>query len=109
MGESFCDRADFLTFLRFEIPIVPHSGGIGLNEYTQQLSLINYLCIAPGDCLLENITTYNHVLKKWQPTKDGYFVTPLEPGYGVEFLPSAIEEFSYPLGSFWVQHLAQKQ
>jgi L-galactonate dehydratase len=83
------------------VPVVPHSGGIGLNEYTQHLSLVDYLCVAGKQSMLENITTFNHVLTTPLQTRDGFFVTPMESGYSVEFKGSAITEYSYPEGTFW--------
>lgn len=80
---------------------MPHSGGIGLNEYTQHLSLVDYLCVSGKQSMLENITTYNHVLTTPLETRDGFFVTPLAPGYSVEFQKTAIDEYSYPDGTFW--------
>ncbi|KPM39366.1 L-galactonate dehydratase [Neonectria ditissima] len=76
-----------LTNIRFNVPIVPHSGGIGLNEYTQHLALVNYICVS--------------VLKHPVQTENGYFVTPWEAGYSVEYKSEAIETYSFPSGSFW--------
>ena len=33
--------------------------------------------------------------------EQGYYRTPLEPGYSVEIYDSAIDEFEFPRGSFW--------
>ena len=86
---------------RFGVPVVPHSGGIGLNEYTQHLSLVDYLCVSGTQSMLENISTYNHVLTKPLQTRDGFFVTPSEFGYSVEFQKTAVAEFTFPHGTFW--------
>lgn len=40
-------------------------------------------------------------------TKDGYFVTPWEPGYSVEYKPEAVEKYMYPSGSFWTSDAGQ--
>jgi L-galactonate dehydratase len=39
--------------------------------------------------------------------KDGYFVTPLEPGYGVMYTDEAIAEYVYPNGRFWKSEAGQ--
>lgn len=83
------------------MPIVPHSGGIGLNEYTQHLALLNYICVSGEKSLLEHINSFSEVLKHPVQTKDGYFVTPWEAGYSVEYKPEAIAAYEYPSGSFW--------
>ncbi|PON24373.1 mandelate racemase [Trichoderma gamsii] len=93
--------AVLLMAKKFNVPIVPHSGGIGLNEYTQHLALINYLCVAGEKSLLEHINSFRDVLTNPCQTKDGHFVTPNEPGYSVEYTSEAIEKYTYPSGSFW--------
>lgn len=90
-----------MTCDRFKIPVVPHSGGIGLNEYTQHLALIDYVCISGEKSMLENITSFNHVITHPVQVQDGHFVTPREPGYSVEYKPDAIAKYEYPDGEFW--------
>lgn len=93
-------KAD-LHSLRFGVPVVPHSGGIGLNEYTQHLSLIDYICVSGKRSLLEHINTFSRVLTKPLKVVDGYFVTPWEAGYSVEFKEDAVLEYEFPSGTFW--------
>jgi L-galactonate dehydratase len=93
--------------IRFNVPIVPHSGGIGLNEYTQHLALINYLCVSGEKSLLEHINSFRGVLTHPVQTKDGHFVTPYEAGYSVEYKPEAIEQYKYPSGTFWTSGQGQ--
>lgn len=83
------------------MPIVPHSGGIGLNEYTQHLALLNYLCVSGEKSLLEHINSFSEVLEYPVQTSEGHFVTPYEAGYSVEYKPEAIEKYTYPTGTFW--------
>lgn len=91
-----------LTTARFNIPIVPHSGGIGLNEYTQHLALINYICVAGEKSLLEHINSFSEAITNPVQIQDGHFVTPWEPGYSVEYRPEAIAQYEYPTGKFWI-------
>lgn len=81
--------------------MVPHFGGIGLNEYTQHLALLNYLFVSGRRAFLEHINSFNEVLTHLVQTKDGFFVTPWEPGYSVEYKPEAIEKYEIPNASFW--------
>ena len=46
--------AVMLMAAKYGLPVCPHAGGVGLCEYVQHLSMIDYLCIAgttrgPGD------------------------------------------------------------
>lgn len=72
-----------------------------MNEYTQHLALINYLCVSGEKSLLEHINSFREVLTNPVKTMDGYFVTPYEAGYSVEYKPEAIEKYTFPTGSFW--------
>ncbi|CAG9990060.1 unnamed protein product [Clonostachys byssicola] len=94
--------AVMLMAKKFNTPIVPHSGGIGLNEYTQHLALINYLCVSGEKSLLEHINSFREVLIHPVETADGYFVTPWESGYSVEYKKEALTKYIFPSGDFWV-------
>lgn len=87
---------------RFNVPIIPHSGGIGLNEYTQHLALINYISVSGEKSLLEHINSFSEVITHPVQIQNGYFVTPWDAGYSVEYKPEAISMFTYPKGEFWV-------
>ncbi|KAF2017921.1 enolase C-terminal domain-like protein [Aaosphaeria arxii CBS 175.79] len=93
--------AVLLMAKKFNVPVVPHSGGIGLNEYTQHLALLDYICVSGAKSLLEHINSFNETLKHPVQLKDGYFVTPWEIGYSVEYKPEAILKYQFPNGSFW--------
>ncbi|TQS32249.1 hypothetical protein Golomagni_07442, partial [Golovinomyces magnicellulatus] len=94
--------AVLLMAKKFGVPIVPHSGGVGLNEYTQHLALINFICVSGEKSLLEHINSFREVLVHQVGTKDGHFVTPWESGYSVEYRTGVIEKYEYPKGSFWM-------
>lgn len=94
------------------MPVVPHSGGVGLPEYTQHLSTIDYVLISKKLSLLEYVDHLHGTLIAFlskhaeyfhHPSRvtNGYYVTPLEPGYSVAIYDSAIEEFEFPNGTFW--------
>ncbi|KAK9479669.1 L-galactonate dehydratase [Lipomyces japonicus] len=93
--------AVLLLAKKYNVPIVPHSGGVGLPEYTQHLSTIDYVVVSGKPGLLEYIDTLHD--KFYYPTKidNGFFVTPTQEGYSVEMKPSAWNEFTYPEGNFW--------
>ncbi|KAK5447927.1 L-galactonate dehydratase [Exophiala xenobiotica] len=93
--------AVLLMAKKFGIPVIPHSGGVGLTEYTQQLSTIDYVVVSGQRSLLEYIDNVEDSVKVPTRTKDGYFVTPLNPGYGVEYTAKALAEYEFPHGRFW--------
>jgi L-galactonate dehydratase len=89
------------NFSRFNTPVIPHSGGIGLNEYTQHLAIIDYVCVSGKKSMLEHINSFNQVIEYPVKVKDSYFVTPWEQGYSVKYKNDAITRYSFPNGVFW--------
>jgi len=88
--------AVLLMAKKFGVPVVPHSGGVGLPEYTQHLSTIDYVVVSGKKSLLEYVDHLHEHF--WHPSqvRDGYYVTPMEPGYSVEMKPESMDRFEYP-------------
>lgn len=88
--------AIMLMAKKFDIPIVPHSGGVGLPEYTQHLSMIDYVVISGKLSVLEYVDHLHEHFYHPAVIKDGYYTTPTEAGYSVEMRPESMEKFAYP-------------
>ncbi|MEP7080330.1 MAG: L-fuconate dehydratase [Ginsengibacter sp.] len=89
-----------LMAAKFNIPVCPHAGGVGLCEYVQHLSMIDYICISGN---LENrmIEYVDHLHEHFiDPViiKDGNYMPPLAPGYSITMKNSSIETFTFPEG-----------
>ena len=83
---------------RFGIPVCPHAGGVGLCQYVQHLSIVDYVCVSGT---LENrITEYSDHLHEHMThplrMKQGCYLPPAEPGYSVEFNEAALDGFTHP-------------
>ncbi len=92
-----------LVAAKFGVPVCPHAGGVGLCEYVQHLSIIDYTCISGT---LENrLTEYaNHLEMHYEnpaQMKDGRYIPPTEAGYGARIRKEAMAEFSFPDGLYW--------
>jgi len=88
--------AVLLMAAKFNIPIVPHSGGVGLPEYTQHLSTIDYVVVSGKKSVLEYVDHLHEHFFHPAVIRDGYYVTPTEPGYSVEMRPESLERFEFP-------------
>ncbi|KAG1470157.1 hypothetical protein G6F56_002846 [Rhizopus delemar] len=92
--------AILLMAKKFNIPVCPHAGGVGLCEYVQHLSFIDYICITG--------TTQNRVLEYVDHLHDHFihpvvmknsnYTTPLAPGYSIEMKRQSIEDYTFPTG-----------
>ncbi|MCJ1393067.1 L-galactonate dehydratase [Xylographa bjoerkii] len=95
--------AVLLIAKKFNVPIVPHSGGVGLPEYTQHLSTIDYVVVSGKLSVLEYVDHLHEHFYHPSVIKDGYYQTPTEPGYSVEMKPESMKHFGFPgeEGGFW--------
>lgn len=76
--------------------MIPHSGGVGLPEYTQHLSTIDYVVVAGKRSLLEYVDHLHEHFKHPSTVIDGYYQTPTEPGYSVEMKAESMDRFAFP-------------
>lgn len=88
--------AILLLARKFNVPIVPHSGGVGLPEYTSHLSTIDYVVISGQKSVLEYVDHLHEHFEHPASAKGGYYVTPLEPGYSVEMKAESMNRYEYP-------------
>lgn len=88
--------AILLLARKFGVPIVPHSGGVGLPEYTQHLSTIDYVVVSGKTSVLEYVDHLHEHFVHPSRVQDGYYVTPMEPGYSVEMKAESMDLFSFP-------------
>ncbi|KAG9201953.1 L-galactonate dehydratase [Epicoccum nigrum] len=88
--------AVLLMAAKFNVPIVPHSGGVGLPEYTQHLSTIDYVVVSAKKSVLEYVDHLHEHFFNPSRIEKGYYVTPTQPGYSVEMRPESMEKFEFP-------------
>lgn len=88
--------AVLLMAKKFGVPIVPHSGGVGLPEYTQHLSTIDYVVVSGKQSVLEYVDHLHEHFLHPSVIADGYYRTPMEPGYSVEMKPESMDRFTFP-------------
>ncbi|MCZ2339159.1 MAG: L-fuconate dehydratase [Chitinophagales bacterium] len=92
-----------LMAAKFDIPVCPHAGGVGLCEYVQHLSMIDYISISGK--LEDRITEYiDHLHEHFvNPVviKNGNYMPPQAPGYSITMKSKSIEDFTFPTGKMW--------
>lgn len=92
-----------LMAAKFNVPVCPHAGGVGLCEYVQHLSMIDYIAISGS---LENrITEYvDHLHEHFKypvTIRNGNYMPPLAAGYSITMKNTSIDEYTFPTGSVW--------
>ncbi|RDA87817.1 hypothetical protein CP532_2985 [Ophiocordyceps camponoti-leonardi (nom. inval.)] len=88
--------AVLLMAAKYGVPVVPHSGGVGLPEYTQHIATIDYVVVSGKRSLLEYVDHLHEHFLHPSVVKDGFYQTPLEPGYSVEMKPESMDQFAFP-------------
>jgi L-galactonate dehydratase len=88
--------AVLLMASKYGIPVVPHSGGVGLPEYTNHLSTIDYVVVTGKKSLLEYVDHLHEHFKHPAKVNRGYLVAPTEPGYSVELKAESMQKFEFP-------------
>lgn len=88
--------AVLLIAKKYNVPIVPHSGGVGLPEYTQHLSTIDYVVVSGKLSVLEYVDHLHEHFLHPAVIKNGYYTTPTNPGYSVEMKAQSMDEYEFP-------------
>ncbi|MEL7121097.1 MAG: L-fuconate dehydratase [Bacteroidota bacterium] len=98
--------AILLMAAKFNIPVCPHAGGVGLCEYVQHLSMIDFIAISGS---LENriIEYVDHLHEHFlDPVviKNGAYMPPFAPGYSITMKKGSLKKYSFPNGEAWINH-----
>jgi L-fuconate dehydratase len=95
--------AVYLLAKKFNIPVCPHAGGVGLCEYVQHLAAWDY--VACGASLDNRVLEYvDHLHEHFETpvrVRNGRYVLPEEPGYSINMKPGSLEEYEFPHGAAW--------
>ncbi|MEO7018089.1 MAG: L-fuconate dehydratase [Leifsonia sp.] len=97
--------AVYLMAKKFDVPVCPHAGGVGLCELVQHLSVFDYVAVSGT---LENRVTefVDHLHEHFTDpciVIDGNYSLPSKPGYSAEMFEESVAEYSYPDGRYWLE------
>jgi L-fuconate dehydratase len=95
--------AVYLLARKFDVPVCPHAGGVGLCELVQHLSIFDYVAVSGS---LENRVTefVDHLHEHFVDpciVENGAYRLPANPGYSAEMFEGSLAEFAFPDGSYW--------
>jgi L-fuconate dehydratase len=95
--------AVILMAAKFNIPVCPHAGGVGLCEYVQHLSAFDYLRVSTT--IEDRVTEYvDHLHEHFTDPvriREAHYLLPEKPGYSAEIYPATLRDYSYPDGPVW--------
>jgi L-fuconate dehydratase len=89
--------AVMLMAAKYDLPVCPHAGGVGLCEYVQHLSMIDYVCIA-GTREGRVVEYVDHLHEHFvEPcvVRNAAYMPPTAPGFSIEMKPATLKEFQF--------------
>ena len=87
---------------KFDIPVVPHAGGVGLCEYVQHINIVNkFLCSNNDFFLCEYADSCWEHFENPSQIINGCYVTPVQNGYSVKIKDNSLNKFDFNTGKYW--------
>ena len=89
--------AVMLMAAKYGLKVCPHAGGVGLCEYVQHLSMIDYLCIA-GTKEGRVIEYVDHLHEHFVDpcvVRNAAYMPPQRPGYSIEMKPESLARYEF--------------
>ena len=96
--------AVILLAAKYNVPVCPHGGGIGLCNMIRHFAIWDQICVAghSNTQLVEYIDfLQDGVFENPVEISNGAYVLPSNPGWGLEMDHEFIENHIYPNGSVW--------
>ena len=89
--------AVLLLAARYDLPVCPHAGGVGLCEYVQHLSMIDYLCFS-GTKEGRVIEYVDHLHEHFVDPcviRNAAYMPPTLPGYSIQMKPQSLIDYRF--------------
>ena len=89
--------AVMLMAAKYDLPVWPHAGGVGLCEYVQHMSMIDYVAIS-GEKDSRRIEYVDHLHEHFiDPciVENGCYQAPSMPGFSIEMLAASIKRYQH--------------
>lgn len=95
--------AILLLAAKFEVPVCPHAGGVGLCELVQHLSMFDYVAVSATmeDRVIEYVDhLHEHFLDPVEII-NGCYIAPTRPGMSAQMWSDSLTAHRYPDGPVW--------
>ncbi|HDL7658255.1 TPA: fuconate dehydratase [Yersinia enterocolitica] len=95
--------AVLLLAAKFNIPVCPHGGGVGLCQYSQNIVLFDYIAVSASldKRVLEYVDHLHENFIEPITINRGRYMPPKFPGYSVTMEEESLARFEYPQGEEW--------
>ena len=89
--------AVMLMAAKYDLPVWPHAGGVGLCEYVQHMAMIDYVAIS-GEKDSRRIEYVDHLHEHFVDpcvVDQGAYQVPNAPGFSIQIKPETFEKFTF--------------
>lgn len=89
--------AVMLMAAKYDLPVWPHAGGVGLCEYVQHMAMIDYVVIS-GEKDSRRIEYVDHLHEHFVDpcvVDQGAYQVPNAPGFSIQIKPETFEKFTF--------------
>ncbi len=97
--------AVMLMAAKFDVPVCPHAGGVGLCELVQHLSVIDFVAVS-GTKQNRVVEYVDHLHEHFVDpcvVKDAAYLLPTAPGYSAQMHADSVATYRFPDGAYWSQ------
>jgi len=93
-----------LMAAKYDVPVCPHGGGVGLCEYVQNIALFDYIAVSASlhNRVLEYVDHLHEHFLDPVVIRRGRYMPPQRPGYSIEMHADTLERYQYPNGAVWL-------
>jgi len=93
----------YMLAAKYGKPVCPHAGGVGLCEYVQHMSMIDFVQISAeiGERVIEYVDHLHEHFEDPCEIKNGAYRVPTLPGFSVKMYESSLSSYEYPNGYEW--------
>lgn len=86
-----------LVAAKYGLPVWPHAGGVGLCEYVQHLSMIDYVAVsgAKDGRVIEYVDHLHEHFLEPCVIRDAAYMPPAAPGFSIEMKPETLRSYRF--------------
>ena len=101
--------AILLMAAKFKVPVCPHAGGVGLCEYVQHLSFIDYIAISGSmeNRIIEYVDHLHEHFHDPVTIRNGAYIPPKIPGYSITMKERSLIDYEFPNGKIWQENTSR--
>ncbi|HMO28157.1 L-fuconate dehydratase [Enterovirga sp.] len=89
--------AILLMAAKYGLPVCPHAGGVGLCEYVQHLSMIDFVCVSGTreGRVIEYVDHLHEHFKSPCIVRNAAYMPPGDPGFSIEMKPGSLKDYRF--------------